>query len=98
MNLQNLYVTEDSECKLNKKKALDNGHCPVPQTRDCLKIKNFYTSIISSTVEKINGGNAMYPDNPGEDAYYDELADEYETGTDEKLEELKYECRAGEWD
>jgi hypothetical protein len=40
----------------------------------------------------------MYPDSPGEDAYYDELADEYETGTDEELEELKYEYEAGDWD
>lgn len=40
----------------------------------------------------------MYPDSPGEDAYYDELADEYEEGTDEEEEELKYEYEAGEWD
>lgn len=32
------------------------------------------------------------------DRYYDELADEYEEGTDEELEELKYEYEAGEWD
>lgn len=40
----------------------------------------------------------MYPDNPKEDTYYDELADRYETGKDEELEELKYEYECGEWD
>ena len=39
----------------------------------------------------------MYPDSPKEDAYYDELADEYETGTDKELEELKCEYECGEW-
>ena len=40
----------------------------------------------------------MYPDDPSEDEYYDRQANDYEEGTDEELEEMKYEYEAGEWD
>lgn len=40
----------------------------------------------------------MYPDDPGEDEYYDRQADEYATDEDEELEEMKYEYECGEWD